>query len=105
MRIKDILDDRTGSISVMFPRELSEIIYRKTLEEAKKLMFSDISKDEVYEDLRYSLTGRYIAIRGNSSKGKYGISLVAEKAWVPEDDLLVRVVKLLHRLEPDGRNR
>jgi replication factor A1 len=108
MRIKAILDDGTGSISVMFPRELSEIIYGKTLEEAEKLMFSDVSKDAVYEDLRYSLTGRYIAVRGNSSKGEYGIYFVAEKAWVPEDDLVVRVVELLHRLGPDeedGKDR
>jgi replication factor A1 len=41
-------------------------------------------------------------------KGEYGISFVAEKAWVPEEDLAVRVVKLLHRLGPaeeDGQER
>jgi replication factor A1 len=64
-------------------------------------MFSDVSKDTVYEDLRYSLTGRYIAVRGNSSKGEYGIFLVAEKAWVPEDDLVVRVSELLYKLGPN----
>jgi replication factor A1 len=68
-------------------------------------MFSDVSKDAVYEDLRYSLTGRYIAVRGNSSKGKYGILFVAEKAWVPEDDLVVRVMELLHRLGPDEKDK
>ena len=101
MRIKALLDDGTGSISVMFPRELAEIIYGKTLEEAEQLMFSDVSKDAVYEDLRRFLTGRYLAVRGNSSKDEYGISFVAEKAWVPEDDLAFRVVELLHRLGPD----
>ncbi|MGB9929608.1 MAG: Single-stranded DNA binding protein [Methanosarcina sp.] len=99
MRIKAVLDDGTGSMSVMFPREISETIYGKTLEEAEQLMFSDISKDAVYEDLRRFLTGRYLAVRGNASKGEYGISFVAEKAWIPEDDLAVRIVELLHRLE------
>ncbi|RPJ50131.1 MAG: replication protein A, partial [Methanobacteriota archaeon] len=47
------------------------------------------------------LTGRYLAVRGNASKGEYGISFVAEKAWVPEEDLAVRVVELLRRLGPD----
>jgi replication factor A1 len=61
-------------------------------------MFSDISKDAVYEDLRRILTGRYLAVRGNASKGEYGVSFVAESAWVPEDDLAVRAVELLHRL-------
>ncbi|NLO30979.1 MAG: replication protein A, partial [Methanosarcina mazei] len=101
MRIKAVLDDGTGAMSVMFPRELAEIIYGKTLEEAEQLMFSDISKDAVYEDLRRFLTGRYLAVRGNSSNGEYGASFVAENAWVPEDDLAVRVVELLRRLGPD----
>ena len=100
MRIKAVLDDGTGSMSVMIPRDLVEIIYGKTLEEAEQLMFSDVSKDVVYEDLRRFLTGRYFAVRGNSSKGEYGISFVAEKAWVPDDDLEVRVVELLRRLGP-----
>ncbi len=104
MRIKAVLDDGTGSMSVMFPRELAEIIYGKTLEEAEQLMFSDVSKDAVYEDLRRFITGRYLAVRGNASKGEYGISFVAEKAWVPENDLAVRVVELLHRLESDEEN-
>lgn len=101
MRIKAILDDGTGSVLVMFPRELAEIIYGKTLEEAEQLMFSDVSKDAVYEDLRRFLTGRYLAVRGNSSKNEFGVSFVAENAWVPEDDLAVRVVELLRRLGPD----
>ncbi|MPN04806.1 hypothetical protein SDC9_152054 [bioreactor metagenome] len=40
-------------------------------------------------------------MRGNSSNGEYGISFVAERAWVPEDDLAVRVVELLRRLGTD----
>ena len=101
MRIKAVLDDGTGAMSVMFPRELAETIYGKTLEEAEQLMFSDVSKDAVYEDLKRFLTGRYLAVRGNSSRGEYGISFVAEGSWVPEDDLAVRVVELLHRLGQD----
>jgi replication factor A1 len=101
MRIKAVLDDGTGSISVTFPRELAEAIYGKTLEEAEKLMFSDVSKDAVYEDLRRFLTGRYLAVRGNSSKSEYGTFFTAEKVWIPEDDLAIRVMELLHRLGPD----
>lgn len=102
MRIKAVLDDGTEAVSVMFSRELAEMIYGKTLEEAEELMFSDISKDAVYEDLRRILTGRYLAVRGNSSKNEYGVSLVAESVWVPEADLAVRVVELLHRLDSLG---
>jgi replication factor A1 len=105
MRIKAVLDDGTGAMSVMFPREISEIIYGKTLEEAEQIMFSDVSKDAVYEDLKRFLTGRYLAVRGNSSKNEYGTSFVAEHAWVPEDDLAVRAVELLHRLGPGEEDK
>ncbi len=69
-----------GTLNQICIRELSESIYGKNLEETEKLMFSNVSKDAVNEDLRYSLTSRYIAVRGNSSKDEYGISFVAEKA-------------------------
>jgi replication factor A1 len=105
MRIKAVLDDGTGSISVTFPRELAEIVYGKTLEEAEQLMFSNVSKDAVYEDLKRFLTGRYLAVRGNSSKSDFGAFFVAEKAWIPEDDLAVRVVDLLRRLGPDEEDK
>jgi replication factor A1 len=105
MRIKAVIDDGTGALSVMFPRELAEIIYGKTLEEAEQLMFSDVSKDAVYEDLKRFLTGRYLVVRGNSSKTEYGISFVAENTWAPEDDLAIRVVELLHRLDADKENK
>jgi len=105
MRIKAVLDDGTEAVSVMFSRELAEMIYGKTLEEAEELMFSDISKDAVYEDLRRILTGRYLAVRGNASKNEYGVSFVAESVWVPEADLAVRVVELLHRLDSPGAGK
>jgi replication factor A1 len=105
MRIKAVLDDGTEAVSVMFSRELAEMIYGKTLEEAEELMLSDISKDAVYEDLRRILTGRYLAVRGNASKNEYGVSFVAESVWVPEADLAVRAVELLHRLDSLGSGK
>jgi replication factor A1 len=105
MRIKAVIDDGTGALSVMFPRELAEIVYGKTLEEAEQIMFSDVSKDAVYEDLKRFLTGRCLAVRGNSSKTEYGTSFVAENTWVPEDDLAVRVVELLRRLDADKETK
>ncbi|MDD4498448.1 MAG: Single-stranded DNA binding protein [Methanosarcinaceae archaeon] len=99
MRIKAVLDDGTGTVPVMFNRELSELIYGKTLEEAEALMYSDISKDAVFEDIRRILTGRVLSVRGNASRTEYGVSFVAESVRAPEDDLAVRAVELLHRLD------
>ena len=42
-----------------------------------------------------------INMTNNLENSNNGIYFVAEGSWVPEDDLAVRVVELLHRLGED----
>ncbi|WP_406660779.1 Single-stranded DNA binding protein [Methanolobus sp. ZRKC3] len=102
MRIKAILDDGTGSIHLMLNCELSEAIYGKSIYEAEKMVLDSISKDVVFEDMKRTLTGKYIAARGNSSKNELGVSIVAKSAWYPENDLPERIDSLLERLGEGG---
>ncbi len=99
MRIKLILDDGTGSLLVMLNRELSEIVYGKTLQESESLMGKAMSANVVYDDMKSILTGRYLGVRGNTSKIEYGVTFVAKSVWVPSEDLDKRVSALLERLE------
>jgi len=98
MRIKAILDDGTGSIHIMLNCEISEAIYGKNLYEGEKMARDSISKDVVFDDMRNVLTGKYIAVRGNSSKNEFGVSIVAKSAWYPDDDLSVRIDSMLASL-------
>lgn len=102
MRIKAILDDGTGSIHIMLNCEISEAIYGKSIYEAEKMAHDSISKDVVFDDMRNMLTGRYIAVRGNSSKNEFGVSIVAKSAWYPEDNLSERVDSMLELLLEGG---
>lgn len=99
MRIKFILDDGTGSLHVMLNCELSEAVYGKSMYEAEKLARESISKEVVFDDMKRVLTGKYIAIRGNSSRNEFGVTLVAKSAWYPDTDLKVRIDTLLKRIE------
>jgi replication factor A1 len=102
MRIKFILDDGTGSLHVMLNCELSESVYGKSMYEAEKMVLDSISKEAVYDDMKRVLTGKYIAIRGNSSRNEFGVTLVARSAWYPDIDLKLRITSLLKRIEGKG---
>ena len=99
MRIKAILDDGTGAVSVMLDRELSEIVYGKSMVEAEDIIQKTMSQDAVFGDMKQILTGKYLAVRGNTSSTEFGIMLVASSAWAPEHDIEMRISVLKERLE------
>ncbi|NOR46839.1 MAG: Single-stranded DNA binding protein [Methanosarcinaceae archaeon] len=102
MRIKAILDDGTGAISVMLNRELSEITYGRSMAEAENIIQKAMSQDAVFEDMRQVLTGKYLAVRGNTSSTEFGVMLVAKSAWMPDNNINERVNALMKRL---GNNK
>ncbi|NPE30783.1 Single-stranded DNA binding protein [Methanococcoides sp. SA1] len=99
MRIKLILDDGTGSVLVMLNRELSEIVYGKTLHESFSLLGKTMSMNAIFEDMKRVLTGRYIGIRGNTSRSEFGVTFVTKSVWSPDPDIEKRVQHLLTRLD------
>ncbi|ADI74787.1 nucleic acid binding OB-fold tRNA/helicase-type [Methanohalobium evestigatum Z-7303] len=99
MRIKAILDDGTGAITVILNRELSEIVYGSSMYEAEDIIQNTLSQDAVYEDMRRRLIGKYLGVCGNSSNTDFGPTLVAKSVWVPDGSLDDRVHNLLKRLE------
>jgi len=52
----------------------------------------------VEEEIRRKLVGTPLAVRGNVSRGEYGVALVAKDAWVPEstsgDEMAKRLVNI-----------
>uniref|UniRef100_UPI00397C757A Single-stranded DNA binding protein n=1 Tax=Methanohalobium sp. TaxID=2837493 RepID=UPI00397C757A len=99
MRIKAIIDDGTGAITVILNRELSEIVYGISMYEAEDIIQNTLSQDAVYEDMRRRLIGKYLGVCGNSSHTDFGPSLVAKSVWVPDNSLDDRVHNLLRRLD------
>jgi len=94
MRVKAILDDGTGALTVILNRELTERLYCKSMETSQKLA-AESGTGAVEEEIRRRLMGMPLAVRGNVSKGEYGVALVAKEAWVPESRLGDEMTKFL----------
>jgi replication factor A1 len=76
LRIKGILDDGTGALSMIVGRELTEQVLGKTLaqcvEEAKAAFRPEVIQDQLKE----KVTGRVFQVRGNAMSDEYGPMLI-----------------------------
>ena len=76
LRVKAVLDDGTGAVSMIVGRELTEGLLGKTLaqcvEEAKAAFRPEVIQDQ----LREKLTGRVFQVKGNAMSDEYGIMLI-----------------------------
>ncbi len=95
MRVKSVIDDGTGSLTLILDARLTEELLGYSIEEAKKMASDAISSEVVEENIREQFVGKMIAVNGNMSNGEYGAILLAESAWFPVSDLKEEAIALL----------
>jgi replication factor A1 len=98
MRIKAIIDDGTGAMTLVLDSRLTQKICGIGIEEAKNLARTAISQKAVEEEIKRKLQGRRFAARGNMSKGEFGITLVASDVWEPLETIQDKATQLLVRI-------
>lgn len=98
LRIKAIIDDGTGALTLVLDSRLTNKLCAITIEEAMKITQTAMSQKAVQDDIKKKLIGRRLAARGNMSKGEFGITLVAADAWEPHEMKKKHVQDLLGRL-------
>jgi replication factor A1 len=98
MRIKAIIDDGTGSMTLVLDSRLTYKICGIGIEEAKNLARTALSQKAVEEELKRKLQGRRFAARGNMSKGEFGITLVASDVWEPLATIQEKAQEFLKRI-------
>jgi replication factor A1 len=102
LRIKAIVDDGSGAVSVVIGRELTEKLSDMTLDEAmeaaKKAMNLDVVKDSIEERLMLKV----LTLSGNVTSDSYGLSMIVNGADMGLEDVRPEVEKLLVELG-DGR--
>ncbi len=103
MRIKAIIDDGTGAITLVLDSGLTQEICGFTIEEAKQIARAALSAGAVEEEIKKKLLGRILAARGNMSKGEFGVMLVATRVWEPEDMTKEKASELLGKAEYHGK--
>ncbi len=95
MRIKAIIDDGTGALTLVLDAGLTQQICGFTIEEAKEMARAAMSPGAVEEEVKKKLLGKMLTVRGNMSKGEFGITLVAGKVWETPDTTKEKAKELL----------
>ncbi len=98
MRIKTILDDGTGALTLVLDSRLTQKICAISIEEAQNIAKAAMSQKAVEDEIKHKLQGRRFAARGNMSKSDFGITLVASDVWEPSGDMREQAQKLVGRL-------
>ncbi len=97
MRIKAIIDDGTGALTLVLDAGLTKKICGYSIEEALNIAKAAMSQKAVEEEIKKKLVGIMLAARGNMSKGDFGMTLVASDVWVPLDMTKEKANELLGR--------
>ena len=79
MRIKAIIDDGTGALTLVLNAGLTQELCGITIEKAKEITQVAMTSSAVEDEVRKKLLGRLLTARGNMSKGEFGITFVASK--------------------------
>ncbi|WP_254524665.1 Single-stranded DNA binding protein [Natrinema caseinilyticum] len=86
LRVKAILDDGTGTVTVVLDDELTERVYGGTLDDALEQAREAMDQEVVADTIRERIVGREYRVRGHLSVDEYGANLDAETFDESDDD-------------------
>jgi replication factor A1 len=95
LRVKAILDDGTGTVTVVLDADLTAAVYGGDVEDAKDAARDAMDKTVVADAIRDRIVGREFRVRGSLSVDEYGATLDAETFGESEDDPADRARDLL----------
>ena len=102
LRVKAVLDDGTGTVTVILGTELTESIYGGDVDDAKAAARDAMDKEVVAEEIADGLVGLEYRVRGNLSVDEFGANLDADEFAATTDDAAERARALLAELEVDA---
>ena len=82
LRVKGVLDDGTGALTVFLPREIVEQVLGKTMEQCQEMAKEAMSTDVVEQELARKLTARLVRVVGNATSDDFGLMLIASRAEI-----------------------
>jgi replication factor A1 len=95
LRVKAILDDGTGTVTVVLGRELTAEVYNGNLEDARQEAREAMDQTVVAETIAERVEGREYRVRGHLSVDEYGANLDASEFKETDDDPAERARALL----------
>ena len=99
LRVKAILDDGTGTVTVVLDDDLTAEIYGGGLETAREHARDAMDREVVADAIREAVVGREFSARGSLSVDDFGANLDATTFEERETDPSVRARRLLAEVE------
>jgi len=99
LRIKGVIDDGTGAVTVVLNREITEKLAGKTLQEYMAEAQEAMTPEVVRDDLLNKLLARPIEVRGNATKDEYGVMIIGEDARLYSLDVEKEARELMQEIE------
>ncbi|PCR91147.1 Single-stranded DNA binding protein [Natrinema ejinorense] len=99
LRVKAILDDGTGTVTVVLDDELTERVYDGTLDDALEQAREAMDQEVVADTIRERIVGREYRVRGHLSVDEYGANLDAETFEESDDDPADRATAFLEEVD------
>jgi replication factor A1 len=95
LRIKAIIDDGTGALTLVLNAEMTQKLCNITIEQAKDIAKTAMSQNAAEDEIKKKLLGKILTAKGNMSRGEFGITLVATDVREAPDTIKERASKLL----------
>jgi replication factor A1 len=99
LRIKAILDDGSGAVSVVLGRELTEKLVDITLDESVRLAREKMNYEVVKDMIDEKLSLKVLSVSGSVTSDTYGLSMIVREAESASQDVKKEAEKLLVELE------
>lgn len=98
LRVKAVLDDGTGSLSIVIGRELTEELLGKTLEQCKAMAQEAFDAEVVRDLLADRLVARPVRVAGNVLSDDFGLMMIVNRVSDVEVDVRSEARELLEQL-------
>lgn len=102
LRIKGVLDDGTGAVSIVAGREITEALLGKTLDQCLQEAKEAFRPEVVHEQLRTKLEGRVYEARGNVLADEFGLMFIVRHLAPFREDTGKAAEDLLAELPPEA---
>jgi len=100
LRVKAILDDGTGTVTVVLDEEQTAEVYGGGLDTAREHARDAMDREVVAEEIEGTLVGREFRVRGTLTVDDFGANLEASTFEERDDDPTVRARELLEGVQP-----
>ena len=99
LRVKAILDDGTGTVTLVLDDELTSAVYGGDLDDAREHARDAMDREVVANRIRQTIVGREFRVRGTLTVDDFGANLEATEFVARDDDPAERAKRLLGEVE------